>query len=180
MRVLFVFIVLLSITGILPAQTGTNTVLDNSLFEYNKPDIDTLIGVRGKSLRCNMDTLFIINRTGVEAAHGSLKRLRSTLGIVDTLDSLAQTISSLQQNLNSAFGNMSLATSFIMEYRESSKLLIDSLYSKNDSLKTITEESKVKTGELEKELRNQRKINLLWMTTAGAVGLVVGMVVGGM
>ena len=137
-------------------------------------DIDTLRGVKNKTIRCDYDTLYIINRYGVSAFQKAINDLQKVKNLVGSLDSLQLNINSIQTDVNRMYYNMNDVTNFIKKFNAETnnnlkQLTIDNKALNENMLKTNEQLIQVKANLKAQQLKNFGK-NLLW----GAGGVTVG------
>ncbi len=137
-------------------------------------DIDTLRGIKNKTIRCDYDTLYIINRYGVSAFQKAITDLQKVKNLVGSLDSLQLNINSLQTDVNRMYYNINDVTNFIRKYNAETdknlrQLTIDNKALNDNMLKTNEQLIQVKANLKAQQLKNLGT-NLLW----GAGGVTVG------
>jgi hypothetical protein len=137
-------------------------------------DIDTLSGIKNKTIRCEYDTLYIINRYGVSAFQKAITDLQRVKNIAGSLDSLTLNINNIQTDVNRMYYNMADVTQFIRKYNSETEKNLRQLSSDNkvlneNMLKTNEQLLQVKANLKSQQLKNLGK-NLLW----GAGGVTVG------
>jgi hypothetical protein len=143
-------------------------------------DIDTLSGIKNKTLRCDYDTLYIINRYGVSAFQRAITDLQKVKNLVGSLDSLQLNINSIQTDVNRMYYNMNDVTNFIKKYNAETdknlrQLTIDNKTLNENLLKTNEQLIQVKANLKAQQLKNFGK-NLLWCAGGVTVGgLLVGL-----
>ena len=143
-------------------------------------DIDTLSGIKNKNLRCEYDTLYIINRYGVSAFQKAITDLQKVKNLVGSLDSLQLNINSIETDVNRMYYNMNDVTNFIKKYNAETdknlrELTIDNKTLNDNLLKTNEQLIQVKANLKAQQLKNFGK-NLLWCAGGVTVGgLLVGL-----
>ena len=171
----FFFIFLFSFT--LNAQTEIRIPFKNN---SNVVDIDTLKGIKNKILRCEYDTLYIINRHGVDAFYKCIADLQRVKNLSGSLDSLTLNINTIHQDVNKMYYNISDVSSFIKKYNTETEnnlttLTLDNKALNENLLKVNEQLMEVKANLKAQQLKNIGN-NLIW--GAGGVtlgGLLVGL-----
>lgn len=166
-----IILLLVLITSTLNAQTDIIIPRKNN---STIVDIDTLRGVKNKTIRCEYDTLYIINRYGVNAFQKAITDLQKVKNLVGSLDSLQLNINSIQTDVNRMYYNINDVTNFIKKYNAETEknlrqLTIDNKALNENMLKTNEQLLQVKANLKAQQLKNFGK-NLLW----GAGGVTVG------
>lgn len=171
LRKLPVIILLILITSTLNAQTDILIPRKNN---STIVDIDTLRGVKNKTIRCEYDTLYTINRYGVKAFQKAITDLQRVKNLTGSLDSLTLNINSIQTDVNHLYNNMADVNNFIKKYNAETdknlrQLTMDNKTLNENMLKTNEQLIQVKANLKAQQLKNFGK-NLLW----GAGGVTVG------
>ncbi len=167
---LFFSICLNAQTDIVIPRKNNNTIVD----------IDTIRGAKNKTIRCEYDTLYIINRYGVSAFQKAISDLQKVKNLVGSLDSLQLNINSIQTDVNRMYYNINDVTNFIKKYNAETdknlqQLTIDNKALNENMLKTNEQLIQVKANLKAQQLKNFGK-NLLWCAGGVTVGgLLVGL-----
>ena len=151
-------------TDILIPLKNNNTIVD----------IDTLNGVKNKTLRCEYDTLYIINRYGVDAFHKCIADLQRVKNLSGSLDSLTLNINSIQTDVNKMYYNINDVSNFIKKYNADTEknlttLTLDNKALNENLLKVNGQLMEVKANLKAQQIKNTGT-NLMW----GAGGITVG------
>lgn len=180
MKTLLIFIILLFGTAGLYAQSNIVVPRKN-----NKTivDIDTLSGVKNKTIRFEMDTVYTINHYGVKAFHKCIADLQRVKNLSGSLDSLNLNISSIQGNVNEMYSNMNDVSSFIKKYNTETEKKLTQLTLDNNILNENMIKANQQLIEVQANLKAQKSKNLgaKLMWGAGGVatgGLLMGLLIG--
>jgi len=168
---IFFLLLLVGVSVTTYSQTDLIIARKNNL---SVADIDTLTGIKNKTLRCEYDTLYIINRYGVTAFQKAINDLQRVKNLAVSLDSLTLNISSMQTDVNRMYYNMNDVTGFIKKFNAETdnnlrQLALDNKNLNDNLLITNEQLMQVKAKLKAQQLKNFGK-NLLW----GAGGFTVG------
>ncbi len=137
-------------------------------------DIDTLVGIKNKSIFFGYDTLFIINKFGVTEFVRCVSDLKKLKDLSGPLNSLSGDLSVIQNNVDSMYMNMRLLTAFINKYEEETKLRLEALSTGNnrltENLESITRQLDEARRLIKAEKWKSLGVKILW----GSGGVVVG------
>lgn len=137
-------------------------------------DIDTLTGIKNKTLRCESDTLYLINPYGIKAFYKCIDDLSKVKNLSSSLDNLSLNLNSINSNVNTMFNNMGEVNSFIKKYSAETEKNLLSLESNNAILSKNLTEVNQKMAELQANLKAQQMKNLGTNLMWGAGGITVG------
>lgn len=167
---IIISIFLLLFTGI-QAQTD---ILIKSKNNTKVVDIDTLTGIKNKTIRCEYDTLYIINPYGIKAFYKCIDDLSKVKNLSSSLDNLSLNLNSINSNVNTMFNNMGEVNSFIKKYSSETEKNLITLETNNAVLNKNLTEVNQKMAEVQASLKAQQMknigTNLMW----GAGGITVG------
>ena len=166
-------LILLAVISCINAQQSSDIIIKKKAND-KIVDIDTLNGIRNKTLRCEYDTLYIINKYGVNAFSKCISDLRRVKNLSTSLDTLSQNIEGIHSNVNSIYSNMNELTGFITDYNRKTKIKLDTLEASNKKLLDNLEKVNKSLADARKKISDEQwkklSINLLW----GGGGIVVG------
>ncbi len=177
MKKLFLITLLLIIAGALWSQTD---IVIKSKSSKPYADIDTLYGVKNKTLRSESDTLYVINRNGVSAFYKCAADLQRVKNLTPFLDSVAVNLNTLSIDINSMYGNMKEVTEFVKNYSNDTKLKLTTLETNNIKLDENLKRVEINLAVAEEQLKAQRKKNIGTCLLWGAGGITVGGLVVGL
>lgn len=140
----------------------------------NIADIDTLKGVKNKIIRCEYDTLYIINRYGVDAFYKCAADLQRVKNLSGSLDSLTLNIYSIQTDVNSMYSNITDVTKFIKKYNTETEKNLTTLTLDNKALNENLLKVNSQLTEVQAKLKAQSMKNLGTNLMWGAGGITVG------
>lgn len=143
-------------------------------------DIDTLCGLRNKLIRYNSDTLFVINRFGVNAFQKCVSDLQRVKNLSSSLDQITTNMNHLNSDVNSMYGNMQILTGFINDYSIETKKNLNLLEANNNQLNSNLMEVNKQLAMAQAQLKAQRKKNLGTCLIWGAGGITVGGLLAGL
>lgn len=166
-----VFLIILLFAGNLYGQTDIIIPLKNN---KNIADIDTLKGVKNKVLRCEYDTLYIINHFGVDAFHKCVADLQRVKDLSGSLDNLTLNINGIQTNVNAMYNNISEVTDFVKKYNTETEKNLITLKADNKTLNDNLIKINNDLIEVQAKLKAQQHKNLGTHLLWGAGGVTVG------
>lgn len=173
-RHLFICAVLFLHAMFLNGETLPSIVINTATFDKDSPDIDTLIGIKGKILLCDLDTLFIINKPGVDYLFYCDSQLTVVKNMTGTLKDLNGNLSDIKFDIDSVYKNMNSLSLFIKDYKEKFDGEMSSLKNNKKSLEENLSSVEKDLNETKQKLKMEKWSNigkkLLW----GAGGFVVG------
>ncbi len=143
-------------------------------------DIDTLTGIKNKTIRFEMDTVYTINHYGVKAFHKCIADLQRVKNLSGSLDTLSLNINGIQRDVNRMYYNINDVSNFIKKYntetdKKLTQLTIDNKTLNNNLIKANEELIKVQANLKAQKLKNLGT-KLMW----GAGGITVGGLVMGL
>ena len=171
MKTLITLSIFLSICMGIQAQT---VILIKTKNNSKVIDIDTLTGIKNKTLRCESDTIYIINPYGIKAFYKCIDDLSKVKNLSSSLDNLSLNLNSINSNVNTMFNNMGEVNSFIKKYSAETEKNLLSLESNNAILSKNLTEVNQKMAEVQANLKAQQMKNLGTNLMWGAGGITVG------
>lgn len=143
-------------------------------------DIDTLTGIKNKTIRFEMDTVYTINHYGVKAFHKCIADLQRVKNLSGSLDTLSLNINGIQRDVNRMYYNINDVSNFIKKYntetdKKLTQLTIDNKTLNDNLIKANEELIKVQANLKAQKLKNLGT-KLMW----GAGGITVGGLVMGL
>jgi len=171
MKTLLIFIILLFGTAGLYAQSDIVVPRKN-----NKTivDIDTLSGVKNKTIRFEMDTVYTINHYGVKAFHKCIADLQRVKNLSGSLDTLSLNINSIQYNVSQMYYNMNDVSNFIKKYNTETDKKLTQLETDNNTLNENMIKANQQLIEVQANLKAQKSKNLGAKLMWGAGGVATG------
>ena len=168
---LFFFFFLFLLCFTLNAQTEILIPFKNN---STVVDIDTLKGIKNKILRCEYDTLYIINQYGVDAFYKCIADLQRVKNLSGSLDSLTLNIYSIHQDVNKMYYNINDVSSFIKKYNTVTEKNLTTLTLDNKALNENLLKVNGQLMEVKANLKAQQLKNIGTKFMWGAGGITVG------
>ncbi|WP_028978950.1 hypothetical protein [Sporocytophaga myxococcoides] len=137
-------------------------------------DVDTLIGIKNKTLRFEYDTLYIINKTGLIEFVRCANDLNKVKNLSGSLNGLSFDLSVIQSNVDSMYTNMKSVTTFIKGYERDTKVKLDVLSNDNDKLLKNMESMKKDLNEARQTIKAEKWKSIGSKILWGAGGFVIG------
>jgi hypothetical protein len=158
----------------LPHCQTKYVTISESMFDSAHTDIDTLVNLRGKLIQSECDTLFLINRKGVDY----LFYCNTILGDVKLLSipliSIRDSIRGVRENIDSVKSNVTCLTQFIDTYEKDLRMTITQLENNNHALDTLNAALQNDLQAARIQLAQQKWRTMLRMVLWGCGGVVVG------
>jgi hypothetical protein len=170
---LFTTILIVVMVSLSPCQTRVITVTA-SMFDSVHTDVDTLVNVRGKLINSECDTLFLINRKGVDYLFYCNTILTDVKLLSTPLFSIRDSIRGVMDNIDSVKTNITCLTQFIDTYEKDLRMTVTSLKNNNCALDTLNASLQNDLQEAKLQLAGQKWRTMLWMVLWGCGGAVVG------
>ena len=171
MKKILILLLSLSFLGALQGQTADIIVKKKN---QTKVDIDTLTGIRNKTILFEYDTLFIINKIGVQEfirCANDLKRVKNLSG---SLNNLSEDISSIETNVTEMDKNMKSLTGFINTYDKETKVRLKTLNTENTELSKKMESISQDLVKARQKIKEERWKSFGSKVLWGIGGMVVG------
>jgi len=160
--------------GLSAQNTGSVIRISPEMFEPLVADIDTLLGIRGKCIVSEMDTLYLINPVGVKefvTCSSSLERCRELYRVTEELET---NIASLQEGMQSLDKSNASFREYALMFQQENAHKLQELETNNkvleDNLQTIRFQLSEANEKLKAERWNSMGKKILW----GAGGFVTG------
>jgi hypothetical protein len=108
-----------------------------SAFDSVHAYVDTLINVKGRLIRSDCDSLFLINRKCVDYLFYCTTILRDVKLLYTPLISIRDSIRGVRENIDSVKNNITCLTQFIDTYEKDLRMTVTSLTNNNHALGEI-------------------------------------------
>jgi hypothetical protein len=169
----FMTILIFVMVSLSPGQTAPITIRE-SMFDSAHADVDTLVNVKGRMIRSDCDTLFLINRKGVDYLFYCNTILGDVKLLSTPLISIRDSIRGVRENIDSVKSNITCLTQFLDTYEKDLRMTVTSLKNNNHTLDTLNAALKNDLQEARIQLAQQKWRTMLRMVLWGCGGAVVG------
>lgn len=157
-------------TDIIIPRENNNTIVD----------IDTLTGIKNKTIRFEMDTVYTINHYGVRAFHKCIADLQRVKNLSGSLDTLSLNINGIQRDINQMYYNINDVSNFIKKYNTETEKRLTQLTIDNKTLNENLIKANEELIKVQENLKAQKLKNLGTKLMWGAGGITVGGLVMGL
>lgn len=140
----------------------------------NHPDIDTLSNLNSKAVLFEADTIYVINRTGINHYLYAVDQVNKLRNLMIPLTGTETNLSEIRSGVSRLDSTHTDFSEFLAGYQEKNRVQFLQLSRENSNLtnqlKILDENLEKTTAILENEKSGRIKSNLLW----GGGGLVLG------
>lgn len=159
----------------LAAQQPKNIIhIRSAMFDPMASDIDTLSGVRGKTILSELDTLYLINPFGIREFIRCASELERCRQLSATTDDLETDLAKLQEGVNAMDKNIELFRDFTLKLQKENNQTIQELMQENKALASNLQTLEVQLEQARENLKTERRNSLMSKLLWGTGGFVAG------